>query len=91
MVLFKKLLPSFVETSASAQAKRMGLTGDGHDWYDKQGKLIAKTVDGKLKVFGGGGAPKKEEDKTLKQRLRNLLRRKLPKKLHSKKQHLVLL
>ncbi len=49
---FKQFVTEAVETSASAQAKRMGLTGDGHgDWYDKQGKLIAKTVDGKLKSF----------------------------------------
>ena len=59
---FKQFVTEAVETSASAQAKKMGLSGDGHgDWYDKQGKLIAKTVDGKLKIFGGGGAAKKEE------------------------------
>ena len=62
---FKQFVTEAVETSASAQAKRMGLTGDGHgDWYDKQGKLVAKTVGGKLKIFGGGGAPKKEEEDT---------------------------
>ena len=40
------------ETSASAEAKRLGLTGDGHGgWYDKQGEFVAKTVGGKLKFF----------------------------------------
>jgi len=35
----------------------MGLVGDGHgDWYDRTGKLIAKTVAGELKLFGSGGA-----------------------------------
>ena len=44
-------------TKASQEAKRMGLVGDGHgDWYDRTGKLIAKTVAGELKLFGSGGA-----------------------------------
>ena len=44
-------------TKASQQAKRLGLVGDGHgDWYDQQGNLKAKTVNGELKMFGGGGA-----------------------------------
>lgn len=48
-------------TQASEKAKQMGLKGDGHgDYYDKEGKLVAKTVGGNLKFFGnrpGGGAP----------------------------------
>ncbi len=44
-----------VETLASTEAKNRGLVGNGHgDWYDKQGNFVAKTVDGKLKFFGGG-------------------------------------
>ena len=36
---------SEAETQASTQAKNMGLSGDGHgDWYDKQSKIVAKTV-----------------------------------------------
>ena len=59
---FKQFVTEAVETSASMQAKNMGLTGDGHgDWYDAQGNLVAKTVSGKLKVFGGGKAPKATE------------------------------
>jgi hypothetical protein len=46
-------------TQASEKAKQMGLKSDGHgDYYDKQGKLVAKTVGGNLKFFGnrpGGG------------------------------------
>ena len=40
-------------TQASEKAKQMGLKGDGHgDYYDKDGKLVAKTVGGNLKFFG---------------------------------------
>jgi len=47
-------------TKASQEAKRLGLVGDGHgDWYDRTGKLIAKTVAGELKMFGGS---RKEDD-----------------------------
>lgn len=34
------------------QAKRLGLSGDGHGgWYDKQGEFVAKTIGGKLKFY----------------------------------------
>ena len=61
MKKFLDFLSEALETSASSQAKRMGLSGDGHgDWYDRQGKLVAKTVSGQLKFFTG----KKSEKKT---------------------------
>ena len=48
-------------TQASEKAKQMGLRSDGHgDYYDKQGKLVAKTIGGQLKFFGnrpGGRQP----------------------------------
>ena len=57
---------SEAETQASSQAKNMGLSGDGHgDWYDKQGKLVAKTVSGRLKFFGNRNLGKKIEPQTL--------------------------
>ena len=41
-------------SAAAQQAKRLGLQSDGHgDWYDKQGKLVAKTEKGTLKFFDG--------------------------------------
>ena len=49
-------------TKASQEAKRLGLVGDGHgDWYDRTGKLKAKTVGGELKMFGSGGAAQDDE------------------------------
>ena len=57
---------SEAETQASTQAKNMGLSGDGHgDWYDKQGKLVAKTVSGRLKFFGNRALGKKIDPQTL--------------------------
>jgi cytidyltransferase-like protein len=55
---FSNFLTEARETSASAEAKRLGLTGDGHGgWYDKQGEFVAKTVKGKLQFFGGNNVP----------------------------------
>ena len=41
------------ETSASQQASRLGLEGDGHGgWYDRStGEFTAKTVKGTLKFY----------------------------------------
>ena len=40
------------EASASQQAARLGLVGDGHGgWYDKQGEFVAKTEKGQLKFY----------------------------------------
>jgi hypothetical protein len=49
----KNFLAFITEASgAAAQAKAMGLTGDGHgDYYDREGNLVAKTVRGQLKIF----------------------------------------
>ncbi len=52
---------SEAETAASSRAKQMGLVGNGHgDWYDKKGRLIAKTVKGQLKIFGQGAGPQQQ-------------------------------
>jgi hypothetical protein len=61
MKSFGQFIKEAVETSASRQAKLMNLVGDGHgDWYDAKGNLVAKTVQGKLKFFGAGGAPQED-------------------------------
>ena len=49
----KSFLKFLSETSASQQAARLGLEGDGHGgWYDrKSGEFIAKTEKGTLKFY----------------------------------------
>ena len=60
---FNNFLKEATETSASRQAKLLGLVGDGHGgWYDAKGKFVAKTEQGKLKFYGQGGA-KSQDDK----------------------------
>ena len=61
MKSFKKFLSEIV-TQASTQATKLGLQGDGHgDWYDKEGNLVAKTVNKKLKFFGKRRPPTSDE------------------------------
>lgn len=63
MKSFARFIKEAVETLASTEAKNRGLKGDGHgDWYDNQGNLVAKTVGGKLKYFGQGGADSGAKD-----------------------------
>lgn len=58
MKSFTQFFTEARQTSASQQAKKLGLVGDGHgDWYDQQGNLVAKTVKGKLEFFGKDGSP----------------------------------
>ena len=58
MKSFSKFFKEARETSASTQAKKLGLTGDGHGgWYDENGEFVAKTVGGKLKFFGRDNIP----------------------------------
>jgi cytidyltransferase-like protein len=50
------------ETSASQEAKKLGLSGDGHGgWYDKNGEFVAKTVKGVLKFYGSDNIPGKKD------------------------------
>ena len=59
---FNNFLKEATETSASRQAKLLGLVGDGHGgWYDAKGKFVAKTEGGKLKFYGQGGAKPQDE------------------------------
>jgi len=52
MKSFSRFLSEARESQAVMQAKRLGLTGDGHGgWYDKNGEFTAKTVRGKLKFY----------------------------------------
>ncbi len=42
---------SEAKSAASQQAKQLGLEGDGHGGWYKQGEFVAKTVGGKLQFF----------------------------------------
>ena len=61
------------ETTATQQAARLGLEGDGHGgWYDrKTGEFVAKTEKGKLKFYnkrqrvGQQDPPQTEKEKNL--------------------------
>ena len=78
MKSFSNFLKEATETSASRQAKLLGLVGDGHGgWYDAKGNFVAKTEKGKLRFYGKGdkkpeeeGAPKKkgQEAETIKRK-----------------------
>ena len=52
MKSFLNFLTEAKESQAVMQAKRLGLTGDGHGgWYDNNGEFTAKTEGGKLKFY----------------------------------------
>ena len=63
---FTQFLTEARETSASQEAKKLGLSGDGHGgWYDKNGEFVAKTVQGKLKFYGSDNTPGKKDSPRL--------------------------
>ena len=56
----------FITETATQQATRLGLEGDGHGGWYKDGEFVAKTVKGTLKFFNkrqkvGGKDPKQSE------------------------------
>ena len=62
MKSFSNFLKEATDTSASRQAKLLGLVGDGHGgWYDAKGNFAAKTEKGKLKFYGKGDKKPEEE------------------------------
>jgi hypothetical protein len=62
MKRFLEFLSEATQSQAAMQAKKLGLSGDGHGgWVDRAGKLVARTEDGKLK-FTDGRKPKGEEE-----------------------------
>ena len=53
------------ESAAAAQARKLGLKGDGHGgWLNRAGEFVAKTEDGKLKFFNKNQKPGKDPDQT---------------------------
>jgi nicotinamide mononucleotide adenylyltransferase len=56
---FLRFLSEARESQASLQAKKLGLTGDGHGgWLNRSGKMVAKTEGGKLVFLDGRQASK---------------------------------
>ena len=61
----------FLSESATQQAARMGLTGDGHGGWYKDGEFVAKTEKGQLKFYnkrqkvGKQDPPQSEKEKRL--------------------------
>ena len=61
----------FLSESATQQAARMGLTGDGHGGWYKNGEFVAKTEKGRLKFYnkrqkvGGKDPEQSEKEKNL--------------------------
>ena len=60
------------ENTATQQAARLGLEGDGHGgWYDKKGEFVAKTEKGRLKFYnkrqrvGQQDPPQTDKEKNL--------------------------
>lgn len=52
MKSFSHFLTEARSSKASEQARRLGLTGDGHGgWYDANGEFVAKTTGDKLKFY----------------------------------------
>ena len=62
MKSFFSFLSEARSSQASEQAQKLKLTGDGHgQWYDKDGKLVARTVAGKLEMLDQKQIKKEEE------------------------------
>ena len=61
----------FLSESATQQAARMGLEGDGHGGWYKNGEFVAKTEKGRLKFYnkrqkmGQQDPPQSEKEKRL--------------------------
>lgn len=51
MKTFFQFISEAVQSQATMQAARLGLQGDGHGGWYKDGEFVAKTVGGKLKFY----------------------------------------
>ena len=67
----KTFLQFITENTATQQATRLGLEGDGHGGWYKDGEFVAKTEKGKLKFYnkrqkvGGKDPEQSEKEKNL--------------------------
>ena len=66
--MVKRQMKSFIQfikeaaTSPATQASRLGLKGDGHGGWYKDGEFVAKTEKGKLKFYNKGQRQGKDPD-----------------------------
>ena len=60
----KSFLQFISESKAVQQAKRMGLTGDGHGGWYKDGEFVAKTEKGQLKFYNKRQRPGQDPKQT---------------------------
>ena len=67
----KTFLQFISENTATQQATRLGLEGDGHGGWYKDGEFVAKTEKGKLKFYnkrqkvGGNDPAQTEKEKNI--------------------------
>ena len=66
----KSYLQFVSESTAVQQATRMGLTGDGHGGWYKDGEFVAKTEKGRLRFYNkrqkaGQDQPQTDQEKNL--------------------------
>jgi hypothetical protein len=67
---FLRFLSEARTSQASSQAKKLGLTGDGHGgWLNRSGKMVAKTEGGKLVFLDGRQAEQPESSEKNQQPL----------------------
>jgi hypothetical protein len=85
MKSFRQFILEARQTIASQTAKQMGLVASGHgDYYDQQGNLVAKTIDGKLKIFNGRDKKEQESNKKKEQTIRKPTIKEKPQPLQKK-------
>ena len=61
---FFQFIQNLHETTATQQAARLGLEGDGHGGWYKNGEFVAKTVKGQLKFYNKRQAMGKDSPQT---------------------------
>ena len=98
---FFQFLSEATQSQAAMQAKKLGLTGDGHGgWVDRAGKVVARTDKGKLKFIDGRQAKGQEEPSTekldenilrqLKSESKRLLKEQLKQEIEKRKRNILI-
>tara|TARA_B100000963_G_scaffold240868_1_gene210753 strand:+ start:18 stop:233 length:216 start_codon:yes stop_codon:yes gene_type:complete len=64
----KSFLQFITEASATQQATRLGLQGDGHGGWYKDGEFVAKTEKGRLKFYNKRQSVGGKDPETVRER-----------------------